>query len=121
MAWPANPRATNCRFWRPSRDGRRTSPNIRATQSGVAHLAYAFGRPVIASAIGDLPEVVKNEVTGLLVKPGDADGLAAAMLRLLSDPGLAAKLGEAGENSVRDAWAVAAARVSEALQEARPQ
>jgi glycosyltransferase involved in cell wall biosynthesis len=97
------------------------TPYIRATQSGVAHLAYAFGRPVIASAIGDLPEVVKNEVTGLLVEPGDADGLAAAMLRLLSDPGLAAKLGEAGENSVRDAWAVAAARVSEALQEARPQ
>lgn len=95
------------------------TPYIRASQSGVAHLAYTFGRPVIASAVGDLPEVVQDEVTGLLVEPGDADGLAMAMLRLLRDAGLAAKLGEAGENSVRDAWATAAARVSDALAEAR--
>lgn len=94
------------------------TPYTRATQSGVAHLAYTFARPVIASAIGDLPEAVENEVTGLLVAPGDPDELAAAMLRLLRDPGLATKLGEAGENSVADAWAVAAQQVSDALAEA---
>lgn len=94
------------------------TPYLRATQSGVAHLAYTFGRPVIASAIGDLPEVIQDEVTGLLVQPGDAEGLARAMLRLCTDADLAAKLGEAGENSVRDAWSTAAARVSEALADA---
>lgn len=94
------------------------TPYVRATQSGVAHLAYTFGRPVVASAIGDLPEAVQHEVTGLLVEPDDADGLAVALLRLLCDPALAATLGEAGENSVRGAWATAAARVSDALTEA---
>ncbi|PRC49726.1 glycosyl transferase family 1, partial [Mycobacterium sp. ITM-2017-0098] len=39
-------------------------PYIRATQSGVAHLAFTFGRPVIASNIGDLPEVIQDGVTG---------------------------------------------------------
>ena len=94
------------------------TPYIRATQSGVAHLAFTFGRPVVASAIGDLPEVIVDEVTGLLVDAGDADGLAKALLRLLRDPALAAKLGEAGQNSVRNAWATAAARVSDGLTEA---
>jgi glycosyltransferase involved in cell wall biosynthesis len=94
------------------------TPYIRATQSGVAHLAYSFGRPVVASAIGDLPEVIQDGVTGLLVPAEDAGALAAAILRLLSDPALAAKLGEAGENSVRNASAVAAERVATALADA---
>jgi glycosyltransferase involved in cell wall biosynthesis len=93
------------------------TPYIRATQSGVAHLAYTFGRPVIATAIGDLPEVIKNEVTGLLVEPEDADGLAVAILRLLRDPTFAATLGAAGEANLRGAWGTAAARVSDALTE----
>ncbi|MCX2932694.1 glycosyltransferase family 4 protein [Mycobacterium sp. CVI_P3] len=93
------------------------TPYIRATQSGVAHLAYTFGRPVIASAIGDLPEVIQDGVTGLLVDAGDVEGLARAMVRLLEDPHLAARLGSAGEKSVDDAWAVAAARVAGALAE----
>jgi glycosyltransferase involved in cell wall biosynthesis len=91
------------------------TPYIRATQSGVAHLAYTFGRPVVASAIGDLPEVIQDGVTGLLVPSENAEALAAAILRLLADPDLAAKLGEAGENGVRNASAVAAERVSTAL------
>lgn len=96
------------------------TPYIRATQSGVAHLAFTFGRPVVASAIGDLPEVIQDEVTGLLVPAEDADALAAAILRLLNDPALAAKLGGAGELMVRDASAIAAARVADALaQESR--
>ena len=91
------------------------TPYIRATQSGVAHLAYTFGRPVVATAIGDLPEVIQDDVTGLLVEPDDADGLAEAILKLLRDPELAARLGAAGEDIVRGAWATAAARVSDAL------
>ncbi|QZT62291.1 glycosyltransferase family 4 protein [Mycolicibacterium austroafricanum] len=93
-------------------------PYIRATQSGVAHLAFTFGRPVVASNIGDLPEVIEDRVTGLLVEPDDADGLAVALVELLRNPSLAAGLGAAGEQRVNDAWAIAAARVSDALAEA---
>lgn len=91
------------------------TPYLRATQSGVAHLAFTFGRPVVATAVGDLPEVIQDDVTGLLVEPDDAEGLATAIVKLLKSPTLAARLGAAGEKSVDDAWARAAARVSDAL------
>jgi len=94
------------------------TPYIRATQSGVAHLAYTFGRPIVATAVGDLPEVILHDVTGLLVEPNDAEGLAEAIVKLLKDPALAARLGAAGEKSVNDAWDIAAGRVSDALAEA---
>lgn len=94
------------------------TPYIRATQSGVAHLAFTFGRPVVATAVGDLPEVIQDDVTGLLVEPDDAEGLANAIVKLLSNPALAARLGAAGEQSVDDAWATAADRVSDALAQA---
>jgi glycosyltransferase involved in cell wall biosynthesis len=55
--------------------------------------AQACGRPVVASAIGGLPEIVHDGVNGLLV-PGDApEALADAVLRLLAEPELAARLG----------------------------
>ncbi|MGB7359959.1 MAG: glycosyltransferase family 4 protein [Mycobacterium sp.] len=95
------------------------TPYIRATQSGVAHLAFTFGRPVVATDIGDLADVVQHDVTGLLVGPGDAVALAAAIVELLKDPARAARLGTAGEAGVTDAWAVAAARVSAALEDLR--
>lgn len=91
------------------------TPYIRATQSGVAHLAYTFGRPVVASDIGDLADVIVDRVTGLLVEPGDAVALAAALAELLRDAELAARLGAAGEAGVAEAWAVAAERVADAL------
>ena len=50
--------------------------------------AYATGLPVIASAIGSLPELVKHEKTGLVFAPGDGRGLRDAALRLAGDPNL---------------------------------
>lgn len=91
------------------------TPYTRATQSGVAHLAYTFSRPVIATTVGDLPEAVQDGVTGLLVAPNDPDALAAAMLTLLRDPALAARFGQAGHQFAADGWNRAAARVSDAL------
>ena len=61
--------------------------------------ALACGRPVVASAVGGLPELVRDGENGLLVAPGDAAGLAAALDRL-SDDGLRARLGSAGPASV---------------------
>jgi glycosyltransferase involved in cell wall biosynthesis len=63
----------------------------------VAIEASAAGRPVVASRSGGLPEVVVHEQTGIVVPKGDVCGLAAAVARLLDDPGLAMRLGEGGQ------------------------
>src|SRR2546429_1611392 len=56
--------------------------------------------PVIASAIGGITDIVEDGVSGLLVPPGDAPALAAALGRLAGAPDLAAGLGEAGYRRV---------------------
>src|SRR6185503_7294840 len=53
------------------------------SQSGVSAMAFALSRPVIATTVGDVPEVVIDGQTGLLVPPRDAPALAAAMEKLL--------------------------------------
>ena len=62
----------------------------------VALEAAQAGRPVIASAVDGLPEVVAHEQTGLLVPPADATALAAAIASLLDNPDRAKAMGEAG-------------------------
>jgi glycosyltransferase involved in cell wall biosynthesis len=61
--------------------------------------ALMDARPVVASRIGALPELVEHERTGLLVPPGDAAALAAATRRALEDPA-AAGWGAAGRARV---------------------
>src|SRR2546430_12714602 len=58
--------------------------------------------PVIASRVGGIPDIVEDGVSGLLVPPGDADALAAAVRRLGDDPALARRLGEAGRGRLRE-------------------
>ncbi|MCB9849351.1 MAG: glycosyltransferase family 4 protein [Phycisphaerales bacterium] len=58
--------------------------------------AGAMAKPVVASRIGGVTEVVDEGNTGLLVQPGDADQLADALLRVLRDRELANRLGEGG-------------------------
>lgn len=62
--------------------------------------AMAAGAPVIASRLSGIPELVEDGRTGLLVEPGDADGLAAAIIRLARDTALARHLGAAGRAKV---------------------
>jgi glycosyltransferase involved in cell wall biosynthesis len=62
--------------------------------------AMAAGRPIVASAVGPVPEIVVDGVTGLLVPPGDPAALASAIIRLLRDPELAAAYGRAGRARV---------------------
>ena len=95
------------------------TPYIQATQSGVAHLAFTFARPVVATAIGDIPQVVVDGETGLLVRPNSAQELADAMLVLLRDAQRADVMGAAGHRSVAGAWKTAAVRVSDALDRCR--
>ncbi len=58
--------------------------------------AMALGKPAVVTRVGGLPEVVDDGVTGLLVPSGEPGSLAGAIVRLLEDPGLRDRLGEAG-------------------------
>lgn len=58
--------------------------------------AMAFSKPVIATMIGGVSEVVENEMTGILVPPREPESLADAMCRLAEDPELCHRLGQAG-------------------------
>jgi len=62
----------------------------------VIHEAQQARLPVIASNLGGMAEYVRNEVNGLVFTPRDAGSLAAAMQRLVDEPGLAGKLGSRG-------------------------
>lgn len=62
----------------------------------VALEAMERGRPVIASAVGGLPEIVDDGRTGVLVPPGDVDALAAAIRDLTASPARTAAMGAAG-------------------------
>ena len=61
-------------------------PYTDATQSGVIMSAYAFYKPVIATNVGGLPEMVRNEHYGLIIKEKDTDILANAIIKLWQHP-----------------------------------
>lgn len=72
-------------------------PSLARESFGLLALdAMRAGRPVVASRVGGLPEVVEDGVTGILVPPGEPVALAEALERLLCDPALARRMGEAG-------------------------
>jgi glycosyltransferase involved in cell wall biosynthesis len=70
-------------------------PYREATQSAVAPMALAAGRPVIASRVGGLPDLIRDGYTGLLVPPRDPRALAGAIARFFGEAGLAARMHEA--------------------------
>ena len=79
----------------------------------------AARRPVIASAIGGPSELIDDGVDGLLVPPGDAAGLAAALRRLCGDAELRSSLAEQGRKRVEQEFTAAAmtARVTEVYED----
>ena len=66
--------------------------------------AMAAGRPVVASAVGGVPDAIEHDVTGLLVSPGDPERLAGALTRLLERPDLAARLGGLAREAARSSY-----------------
>jgi glycosyltransferase involved in cell wall biosynthesis len=79
-------------------------PYIEASQSGVLPIAYAYGKPVVVTAVGGLPETVEDGVTGVIVPPRDEHALADAVVRLLADPARAREMGAAGRRKLEREW-----------------
>jgi starch synthase len=101
-------------------------PSYREGYGVVCAEAMAHGRPVVASAVGGLLDLVVDGETGLLVPPGDVAALRVALRRLLDDPALRRRMGEAGRARARQrlSWpATTRATISayeDALAEAQP-
>ena len=81
-------------------------PSLNEALSNVLLESMAAGAPTVATRVGGTPEAFVDNVTGLLVAPGDARGLAAAIARLLDNRPLAARLGEAARQVVVDRFSV---------------
>ncbi len=77
-------------------------PSYREAQGLSILEAMALGRPVVASGVGGIPEMIEDGRTGILVPPRDPDALADALVRLLNDHPYADTLGRAGRQLVEE-------------------
>jgi glycosyltransferase involved in cell wall biosynthesis len=95
-------------------------PSRREGYGVVAREAMAYGRPVVASAVGGLVDAVEEGVTGLLVPPSDVPALRAAVERVLEDGELRDRLGAAARATARErfSWAAATEATIRAYREA---
>lgn len=75
-------------------------PYIEASQSGVIPVAYSASKPVVATTVGGLPEMVEDGRTGYLVAPRDEGQLADAVTRLLLDAPLRRQMGVNGKRKI---------------------
>jgi glycosyltransferase involved in cell wall biosynthesis len=83
--------------------------------------AAAFGLPVVATAVGGIPYLLRDGETALLVPSGDAQAMSTAVERLIDEPGLAGRLSRAGRHlaeasdwpAVAAAWDAAFARTQQ--------
>jgi len=81
-------------------------PSINEGTPVSAIEALAAGRPVVATRVGGVPDVIREGEDGFLVEPGDVDGLAERLARLAADPELRARLGAAGRARVIPRYSV---------------
>lgn len=90
-------------------------PYRNSTQSGALQVAYAFGRPVIATNVGGLPEAVDDGRSGLLVPPQNPPALAEAILKFIEEPAMAAEMGRYAHylSETRYSWRPIAAKIME--------
>ena len=96
-------------------------PYVKASQSGVGSLAKRYGRPLVVTSVGALPELV-SDGSGLVAEPGDPETLARQVTAVLNDSELADRLAEAGVRSATDgsSWAGVAELTLRAYREYLP-
>jgi glycosyltransferase involved in cell wall biosynthesis len=75
-------------------------PYTEASQSGVIPIAYTYGKPVVATMVGGLPEMIEDGVTGFLVPPDHEKRLADAIVAILRDDAQRRRMGEAGKRKI---------------------
>jgi glycosyltransferase involved in cell wall biosynthesis len=95
-------------------------PSLREGYGIVAREAMAYGRPVVASAVGGLLDAVADGETGLVVAPQDIAALHAAIDRLLSDSELRRRMGAEARVRTREAlsWRASVRGMLEAYEDA---
>ncbi|MCW3998722.1 MAG: glycosyltransferase family 4 protein [Candidatus Bathyarchaeota archaeon] len=76
-------------------------PSLIEAISLAALEAMACEKPIVATAVGGLTEIINNDYNGLLVKPANAEGLAEAIIKLLKDSELASKYSQNGAKTVK--------------------
>lgn len=81
-------------------------PSINEPFGLVVLEAMAAGLPIVATAGGGVPEIITDDVTGLLVPPGDIEALGAAMLRLAADTALQKRLSAAAIHAVETGFSL---------------
>jgi len=93
-------------------------PTHREALGTVFVEAAAMGLPVIGTNVGGVPETMRADVTGLLVPPKDPAALAAALERLLADPALRRRMGDAGRRLIRGQGLFSAGRAANQVEQA---
>jgi len=68
--------------------------------------AMAVGLPVVVTAVGGMPEIVRDRIDGLLAPRQDVSAIAAALIQLLDDPAAASAMGAAGARRIRDCFTI---------------
>lgn len=76
-------------------------PYIDASQSGVVVTAYGFKKPVVATNVGSIPEIIDNNITGIIVPARNHVKLAEAVIKLLKDEDLRRRMGNNGYHKLK--------------------
>jgi len=79
-------------------------PSLSEGAANVAMEASASGLPVIATEVGEVPNIIADGETGILLKPKDVDGLTEALETLIADPSLARNMGKAGRTRMEEKY-----------------
>jgi glycosyltransferase involved in cell wall biosynthesis len=82
-------------------------PSLSEALSNAVLEFMAAGVPVVATRVGGTPEIIEDGVTGLLVPPRDSSAIAHAICRILSDRGLAVRVGDAGRRRIVEHFSLA--------------
>jgi glycosyltransferase involved in cell wall biosynthesis len=93
-------------------------PSLSEGSPSVIMEASASGLPVIATEVGEIPEMILDGKTGILIKPKDMDGLVNALKKLIANPPLAKEIGKAGRKRMEEkySWETICKRIEDVFE-----